>query len=165
MREPVPQYPGYYADEDGRIYSTVRNVWRELKQNEHNGFYEVHLVVDGKKINVPVHRLVLYAFVGPKPAGRQAVHLNHDKLDNTLDNLCWSDDPRCKQRRKVSPKAKRKLLSLTRLPKKKGTKLTAEQMESIVDQLNHGISVKEVAKQFSVSRQAIYDVISRCEKK
>ena len=89
MRQEIPQYPGYYADEEGRIYSTVRNVWRELRQNEHNGFYDVHLVSNGKKINVPVHRLVLYAFVGPRPEKCVAVHLNRDPLDNVLENLCW----------------------------------------------------------------------------
>lgn len=38
---------------------------------------------------VPVHRLVLEAFVGPRRAGRQARHLNGDRYDNRLENLAW----------------------------------------------------------------------------
>lgn len=89
MRKEIPDHPGYFADEDGRIYSTIRNTWHELHQTEHNGFYDVQLRVNGKKTNIPVHRLMLTTFVGPKPKGCKAIHLNHDPLDNRLDNLCW----------------------------------------------------------------------------
>ena len=36
-----------------------------------------------------VHRLVLEAFVGPRPEGMVARHLNGDPGDNRLENLAW----------------------------------------------------------------------------
>jgi hypothetical protein len=37
-----------------------------------------------------VHVLMLQAYVGPRPFPRaEARHLNDDKLDNRLENLCW----------------------------------------------------------------------------
>lgn len=36
-----------------------------------------------------VHRLVLEAFVGPCPEGMECRHLNGDRSDNRLENLCW----------------------------------------------------------------------------
>jgi hypothetical protein len=39
---------------------------------------------------VGIHRLVLAAFMGPCPSGREAAHWNGDKSDNRLANLRWA---------------------------------------------------------------------------
>ena len=44
-------------------------------------------VAIGKGRSVSVHVLVLTAFVGPRPAGYDILHLNHDPADNRLENL------------------------------------------------------------------------------
>lgn len=36
-----------------------------------------------------IHRLVLEAFVGPCPEGMECRHLDGDRFNNTLTNLCW----------------------------------------------------------------------------
>ena len=36
-----------------------------------------------------IHRLVLFAFVGPPGEGREGSHLNGDPADNRLSNLTW----------------------------------------------------------------------------
>lgn len=43
----------------------------------------------GKVSRPKVHRLVLEAFVGPKPAGLQACHANGIRTDNRPCNLRW----------------------------------------------------------------------------
>lgn len=40
---------------------------------------------------VYVHRLVLWAFVGPCPKGKEASHKNGDNQDNRLTNLKWKN--------------------------------------------------------------------------
>lgn len=54
-----------------------------------SGYWRVELGygAGGKKFHV--HRLVLEAFVGPRPEGRQCRHLDGNSLDNRLDNLAW----------------------------------------------------------------------------
>lgn len=43
-------------------------------------------------LDVPVHRLVLWAGTGPPPsAGFVVDHVNHDHSDNRLSNLRWCD--------------------------------------------------------------------------
>ena len=36
-----------------------------------------------------IHRLVLEAFVGPCPEGKECNHKNHERDDNELTNLEW----------------------------------------------------------------------------
>jgi len=49
----------------------------------------VTLSLSGKKKILTVHRLVLEAFVGPRPPGMQCRHLNGDRTDSRLLNLAW----------------------------------------------------------------------------
>ena len=44
-------------------------------------------VAIGKGNSRQVHQLVLEAFVGPRPAGCEVLHLNHNPADNRLENL------------------------------------------------------------------------------
>ena len=44
---------------------------------------------NGVQVTRPVHRLVLEAFVGPRPRNMQCRHLNGDPMDNRLANLKW----------------------------------------------------------------------------
>jgi hypothetical protein len=44
----------------------------------------------GRAAQVYVHHLVLEAFVGPRPAGRQAAHGDGDKANNVVTNLRWA---------------------------------------------------------------------------
>ena len=37
----------------------------------------------------PLHKLMLETFVKSRPAGLQCRHLDGNKLNNRLDNLCW----------------------------------------------------------------------------
>ncbi|MFC7447652.1 HNH endonuclease [Rhodococcus daqingensis] len=48
----------------------------------------LYTIIDGKRRLVA--ELVLEAFVGPKPAGFTAIHLDGDKANNNVANLRWS---------------------------------------------------------------------------
>lgn len=43
----------------------------------------------GKQRHHFVHKLVLEAFVGPRPSGMVTRHLNGDPADNSVENICW----------------------------------------------------------------------------
>ena len=54
-----------------------------------NGYRVVTLAGEGKRKQHMIHDLVLATFVGPKPEGQVARHLNDRKGDNRLVNLCY----------------------------------------------------------------------------
>ena len=77
----IPSQPGYFITEDGRIFKEKKAT---IGKNgyPHTGFRR------GDK-NRYIHDLVLETFVGPRPDGHQASHLNGDRADSRLENLTW----------------------------------------------------------------------------
>lgn len=53
------------------------------------GYPMVVLQHRGRSAGFTVHRLVLEAFVGRRPRGKQSRHLNGNRYDNRLVNLKW----------------------------------------------------------------------------
>ena len=49
----------------------------------------VNLFDGDKRATCTVHRLVLEAFVGPRPKGMECRHLDGDSANNRLGNLVW----------------------------------------------------------------------------
>jgi hypothetical protein len=92
---PSVRFPRYEASCLGRIRNTktghTLSPWRMR-----NGYLQVNV----RRKAVTVHSIVLDAFWGPRPEGRQASHLNGDRADNRAENLRW-ETPTENNRRKA----------------------------------------------------------------
>jgi len=86
----IPNHPNYEISIAGVVRRTTDcNRCRKgyiLKQSCINSGY---LKVSINRKNFTVHRLVLEAFVGPRPYGKECNHKNSIKSDNYLYNLEW----------------------------------------------------------------------------
>ena len=89
----IPNFPGYFATKDGRIYSGPRKrrpIGRFLRPYVQRGEYlHAGLHHNGVVHVKQVHRLILETFVGPCPDGMECCHYNGDPTDNRLENLRW----------------------------------------------------------------------------
>ena len=88
----IPDYEGrYQVSDSGRVKSVVRkNRLTEKIMKPHpdkDGYMRVGLREEGKLWTTSIHRLVMLAFVGPCPEGKQVDHENQIKDDNNLSNL------------------------------------------------------------------------------
>lgn len=54
-----------------------------------NRYHLITLCYKNKKKHFTVHSLVLKAFVGPRPDGMEAAHLDNNRSNNRSDNLIW----------------------------------------------------------------------------
>lgn len=93
---PVVGYEDRYLVSDtGRVKSLNyrrTGVARELQAALHGRdltHLHVHLTNGSRQAYPKVHVLVLEAFVGPRPAGMVARHLNDIPTDNRVENLAW----------------------------------------------------------------------------
>lgn len=93
--KPIPNYPGYQITEDGRVWSDKSNWWLKVNiarfgRNKLIAYKIVNLFTAEKKVRVvPIYRLLIETFVGPRPEGMVCRHLDGDSLNDTLNNLCW----------------------------------------------------------------------------
>ncbi len=87
----IASFPGYVVGSDGSIWSSLRgSEWRPIKTRPgRDGYLAVGLMRDRRQRTLKVHRLVLEAFVGPRPHGHQCRHLDGTRLNARLDNLAW----------------------------------------------------------------------------
>lgn len=94
----ISELPGYRFGSDGSVWSSINNrwsgsvAWRQLKPWEAaSGHLCVGLKTTyGKKLKSGVHRLILKAFVGPAPTGKECAHANGIPWDNRIGNLRWA---------------------------------------------------------------------------
>lgn len=107
-RRAIPGWPGYFVDEEGRVFSSFRRVhlegllWgsaiggplRELKPYDRRSargkatpYVSVSLTRDLRHVSRYVHELVALAFLGPRPEGAQILHGPAGSRVNRADNL------------------------------------------------------------------------------
>lgn len=98
--KPIPGYHGYEVSDLGRVRSyrvkgnggpnRLRTEPRLLKPTINGkGYPIVGPFRDGVSHVENVHKLVLLAFVGPRPDGLETLHGDGNKLNTRLDNLCY----------------------------------------------------------------------------
>lgn len=89
----IPNYEGYFASKDGRIFSRLSHTrgsakyWVELRQKETPCGYMVVKLQKPKRTNRMVHRLVVLAHLGEIPEGMQVCHNDGNKRNNKVENL------------------------------------------------------------------------------
>lgn len=97
----IKRFPDYKVSNRGRVRST--NKWiphwcgglrlikgKLLKLIPRKGYLTVGLTDGSGRVKIEsVHTLVLEAFVGPCPLGKQCCHWDDIKLNNRLSNLRW----------------------------------------------------------------------------
>ena len=148
----VPGYEGrYLVSDQGRVRSLLTG--RVLQQMLNSrGYLQVSLHSKGQRI-FNTHRLVLHAFVGPKPRFGVSRHLDGIRTNNALSNLAWGT-----QKENIADKFRHNGNQCGE--NNPSAKLTQEQVALIRGHPKRRGAQTELAKRFGVSRRQIRHIVS-----
>jgi hypothetical protein len=85
----IPEFPGYKATVDGRIWSDISGRFLVLRPNN-KGYLQVGLYVDKKCYRKYVHRLIALTHVENAQEHNVVNHLDNNILNNHVLNLEWT---------------------------------------------------------------------------
>lgn len=162
----IPDFPDYEITTDGQIWSCPRiTPYYNFKRGgcwivpslTPNGYLRLKLYRKGKRHYRSVHRLVLETFVGPCPSGMECRHLDGNKQNNHLDNLCWGT-----KSQNAYDAIKDGGWPDIRGEKNGNTSLSEQEVRRILIMFRDGVySKQELAERFKVDRKTIWNIVNR----
>lgn len=89
MRKEIKDFPQYYIEEDGRVWSEKTKKYLTLSKTP-TGYLYINLRDSAQKQHLKlIHRLVAEAFI-PNPNNLKEInHKDEDKTNNKVSNLEW----------------------------------------------------------------------------
>lgn len=168
VRKQVQDFDGYYVSDDGSVWTRwkteslgrgmgsrayLSDDMKRLKASPHkaSGYPRVVLHRDGKSFHRYVHSLVLTAFAGPKPDGKECRHLDGNKLNCALTNLTWGTP-------KENTDDKYDHGTVLYGENNPASKLTDDEVTLIRDALSIGISQRKIAKSLGVTQSHVSSI-------
>lgn len=157
----IPGFPGYAVGTDGSVWSRrtygssgrIDETWHQIRPQPAHGYLGVILRRAGKSCPRRVHRIVMEAFVGPRPVGMECCHGNGNRRDNRWDNLRWDTS--------VANHADTiRHGRSTRGARASCVKLVESQIPEIRAMAGRGISQRRIGSMLGVSQSAISLIVS-----
>jgi predicted DNA binding protein len=150
---PIPDFSGYYADQNGQIFSTKRQpALKQISSSVNKSGYRMIAMVNsyGDIKNEYVHRLVARTFLGEAPDGQIVCHFDHVKTNCALSNLRY--DSRSQNVRDTIEAGNAR-------PSER--KLTPDDVRAIRAAFSGGRSTFTIADDFGISRPMVSKIVNR----
>lgn len=162
----IPTLEHYEASTEGRIRAKARTItlegmWgpteralpaRILRPQRHTGGYTKHCLWHGGIGSQHLtHKLILWTFVGVRPAGLEACHINGVKTDNRLRNLKWGT--------RSENQAHREDHGTGRVGKPNPTRHRSNEVVCLVRQLRPFLNNTQIARALQIPRTTVNDLV------
>lgn len=159
--KPVVGYEGIYS------VSTLGNVRRELHSRRayagrllkiwthKSGYLSCGLMKDRKLKHWKVHQIVAFAFLGPRPVGKEINHKDGNRTNNTPKNLEYIT-----HQENVTHAYKLGLRTALKGEKSNLATLSEDQVRAIRVKRELGYSHRKIAEMFGVTRCCISSILA-----
>jgi hypothetical protein len=155
----------YALSSSGRVASYSEDITEDgklLNGSLTTGYKTLNLHRPGNNGTLYIHREIARLYLKKNtPKHRYVVHLNHNKLDNSVKNLKWATlEDMIRHQQKSPAKIAYKKIQANRTV---GLKLTASQVKTIKKTLsskNRQLTIKKLADKYGVSEMTMYRIKS-----
>ena len=155
----------YALSSSGRVASysdAITEDGKLLNGSLTTGYKTLNLHRPGNNGTLYIHREIARLYLKKNtPKHRYVVHLNHNKLDNSVKNLKWATlEDMIRHQQKSPAKIAYKKIQANRTV---GLKLTASQVKTIKKTLsskNRQLTIKKLADKYGVSEMTMYRIKS-----
>jgi hypothetical protein len=155
----------YALSSHGRVASYTEDILEDgklLNGSLTTGYKTLNLHRPGNNGTLYIHREIAKLFLKRKsPKNKYVIHINHQKVDNSVKNLKWANLEEMIEHQQNSPsKIAYKQVQANRTV---GLKLTATQVKSIKKVLNsksRNLTIKQLAAKYEVSEMTLYRIKS-----
>jgi len=154
----------YAISNKGRLVSYINDIRKDgnlVNGSTIEDYRIFRFKVKDKYLAFLFHRMVAEYFIKqPSPAHDYVIHLNHNKTDNTKENLRWATREQMFEHNKTNPRviaAKRKVAEHPELYAR-FRKLNLKQVVTIKKLLadpNRKLTYKQIAEKYGISEMAI----------
>ncbi|WP_313374085.1 HNH endonuclease [Chishuiella sp.] len=152
----------FLVSKDGLVKKlyTGQDKYKILEGAINNGYRAIWVTkADGKRTAKYVHKMIAETFL-PNPDNKEyVVHLDHDKLNNTVSNLEWATLDEWKEHNKD---LFRMMKGRSRLDSIPNSKLNESQVVRLKKKLldpNRKVKIATLAKQFNISQGQVYRIL------
>ena len=148
---PIERFPGYLVTDEGAVIRVATH--QPMKPQLRAGYHRVKLSGScGMRHWMAVHKLVLEAFIGPRPTKRHhGAHGDRNRANNRLKNLRWALPE--------ENEADKKLHGTARTGPWR--RLTLRQIRTLIRQVQRGAGFTETAKRYGVHRSSVSRIVRR----
>lgn len=145
MKYKENEIPGYYIFDNGKIWSVKSKKHKFLKQKKgKDGYMKANIVLaKNKQIQISVHILLAYTFLGMPPKNIKdptVDHIDNDKTFNHVSNIQWLE-------RSENLKKRINLANHQRF--------TRENVKNICTDIVNGMPNKEVMQKYNINKSYI----------
>ena len=171
MQKKCKSYAGYSVNEHGEVFTHrkrfgkgrgkgggVKIDWTYQRKLDLYKGHEKYLCasISTKKgqRSIPIHTILLDAFIGPRPKNLEIRHLDGNPMNNKLSNLCYGTrKENALDRVKHNKSGKGMLHPLAKLTNKKVVKIRSL--------YNQSYRIAAIARQFNIGETTVRDIVNR----
>lgn len=155
----------YALSSQGRVSSYTKNVFEDgklLNGSLTTGYRTLNLHRPDSNGTLYIHREIAKLFLKrPSAKYKYVIHLNHNKIDNTVKNLKWATLEEMIAHQQLSPqKIAYKIVQANRT---KGLKLNVTQVKAIKRTLadpKRKLTIRQLSEKYGVSEMTMYRIKS-----
>ncbi|HAD79246.1 HNH endonuclease [Empedobacter falsenii] len=152
----------FLVSKDGLVKKlyTGQDKYKILEGAINNGYRAIWVTkADGKRTAKYVHKMVAETFLPNKDNKEYVVHLDHNKLNNAMDNLKWATLDEWKEHNKDLFRMMKGRSRLDSIPNSKLTEAQVIRLKKKLIDPNRKTKISTLAKQFNISQGQVYRIL------